>query len=151
MGPAQPREHAPILIVEDSPDDFMITRRALRRAGINGPLYHCEDGRDLRAFIARQAPYDGENYAQPPSLVLLDLNLPGENGCDVLAWLKSNPETLRLPVIILTTSIDERDVTACYANGANSFIKKAMDFNEFVVTLRALGRFWFDCVSLPQA
>lgn len=143
-------EHAPILIVEDSPDDFMITRRALRRAGVDSPLYHCSDGTDLRAFLDRRPPFDTDGYNTPPSLVLLDLNLPGENGRDLLVWLKANPDTCLLPVIILTTSIDERDVQACYASGANSFVKKNMDFNEFVSTLRTLGRFWFDCVSLPQ-
>ncbi|CAM2005761.1 response regulator [Acanthopleuribacter pedis] len=150
MGAAEPRDTAPILIVEDSPDDFMITRRALRRAGVNSPLYHCVDGTELRAFLQRRPPFDDEAYDQPPLLLLLDLNLPGEKGHDLLAWLKADPATRVLPVIILTTSIDERDVQACYARGANSFIKKNMDFNEFVSTLRTLGRFWFDCVALPQ-
>lgn len=137
-----------ILLVEDNPTDVLLTRRALTRAKVHNTLHVVEDGVEALAFLR----HEGQYARQPrPSLILLDLNLPRKDGREVLAELKHDPVLRRIPVVVLTTSRDEQDVTRAYDNHANCYITKPVDFNQFTEVVKAIDGFWFSVVALPPA
>lgn len=139
----------PLLLVEDSPEDFEATVRALRKAGLANPIVRCEDGDDALDFLHRRGRY-AEASAPRPGIVLLDLNLPGTDGREVLAEIKGDPALRSIPVVILTTSTDERDVERCYIAGANSYVKKPVDLDGFMRAIQRLKEFWFEIVIVPR-
>src|SRR5205823_192474 len=142
------RPQQAILLVEDSPEDYEATVRALRRDGLANPIFRCEDGDDALDFLHRR----GKHAAAPrPGIVLLDLNLPGTDGREVLAQVKTDESLRVIPVVILTTSADERDVEWCYAAGANSFMQKPVDLDGFMRSIKRLKEFWFEVVIVPRA
>ncbi|WP_439624344.1 response regulator [Gemmata sp.] len=145
MSPQQP-----ILLVEDSPEDYEATVRALRRAGLANPIVRCEDGDDALDYLFHRGRYAGGADAPRPGIVLLDLNLPGTDGREVLAAAKADPTLRRIPIVVLTTSTDERDVEKCYAAGANSYISKPVDLDGFMRAIRRLKDFWFEVVIVPR-
>ena len=122
----------PILLVEDSPEDTEATLRALKRAGMNSPVFHCESGDEGLDFLRHRGKYSNPANSPRPCVILLDLNLPGTDGREVLAEIKSDEQLKTIPVVVLTTSTDARDIENCYHMGANSYIKKAVDFERFV-------------------
>jgi len=136
----------PILVVEDSPEDFATIVRALRAAGVEHAIHRCEDGDEALEFVARRGRHAG---APEPAFVLLDLNLPGSDGREVLAVLKGSPATCHIPVVILTTSDDERDVRTSYRAGANGYVRKPVDLASFLETVQGIGRFWLRTALLP--
>jgi two-component system response regulator len=138
-----------ILLVEDSPEDFEATVRALRKAGLANPIVRCEDGDEALDYLHRRGRYTEAN-ASRPGIVLLDLNLPGTDGRDVLAEIKGDASLRSIPVVILTTSTDERDVERCYASGANSYVKKPVDLDGFMRAIQRLKEFWFEIVIVPR-
>lgn len=144
IGPRQP-----ILLVEDSPEDFEATVRALRRAGLVNPILRCEDGDEALDFLHQRGRFAEPGAAPRPAIVLLDLNLPGTDGRDVLAELKANPALRSIPVVVLTTSTDPRDVERCYHAGANSYIEKPVDLERFMQTIQRFTEFWFHIVVTP--
>jgi two-component system response regulator len=140
--------HQPILLVEDSPEDCETTERAFRRSGLKNPIHHCADGDEALDFLLRR----GKHAEAPrPGVVLLDLNLPGTDGREVLTEIKSHPDLKQIPVIVLTTSSDDRDVSACYKAGANSYIQKPVDLEGFMRAIERLNDYWFEVVILPKA
>lgn len=145
MGPQQP-----ILLVEDSPEDFEATVRALRRAGLANPILRCEDGDQALDYLHRRGAYADPARSPRPGIILLDLNLPGTDGRQVLDEIKAAPDLRPIPVVVLTTSTDERDVERCYAAGANSYIKKPVDLEGFMRAIQRLTDFWFEVVILPR-
>lgn len=134
-----------ILLVEDSPEDAEALIRAFRRAGIANPIVHLADG-DLALAYFRDL-----GSAPRPVLVLLDLNLPGTDGRDVLTRLKSAEATRDIPVLVLTSSANERDVAACYRSGANSYLQKPVAFADLLRTAEAILGYWFQTVLVPAA
>jgi CheY-like chemotaxis protein len=140
----------PILLVEDSPEDFEATVRALRRAGLANPIYRCEDGDEALDFLRRRGAYADPALAPRPGVILLDLNLPGTDGREVLDAVKADPALRTIPVIVLTTSTDERDVERCYSAGTNSYIKKPVDLEGFMRAIQRLKEFWFEVVIVPR-
>lgn len=143
--------HQAILLVEDSAEDVEATVRALRKAGLANPIRHCADGDQALDYLKRRGKYAPPADAPRPGVVLLDLNLPGTDGREVLAEIKSDAELKHIPVIILTTSSDERDVQRCYDAGANSYVKKPVDFDGFLQAIRRLSDYWFEVVILPKS
>jgi two-component system response regulator len=137
----------PILLVEDSPEDFETTKRAFRRSGLKNPILHCADGDEALDFLFRRGGYA---EAPRPGVVLLDLNLPGTDGREVLAEIKADSQLRQIPVIVLTTSSDERDVEACYSAGASSYIQKPVDLDGFMRAIERLNDYWFEVVILPK-
>lgn len=137
----------PILLVEDSPEDFEATQRAFRRSGLKNPIVRCEDGEEALDYLFRRGQY---SYAQRPGVILLDLNLPGTDGRQVLAEIKKDESLKQIPVVVLTTSADERDISACYNAGANSYIQKPVDIDGFVKAIERLNGYWFEVVILPK-
>jgi two-component system response regulator len=137
----------PILLVEDSPEDYETTERAFRRSGLKNPIQRCADGDEALDFLFRRGIHAD---APRPGVILLDLNLPGTDGREVLTEIKANADLKQIPVIVLTTSSDTRDVTACYSAGANSYIQKPVDLDGFMKAIERLNDFWFEVVILPK-
>ena len=136
-----------ILLVEDNPGDVRLTREALRRGRVANTLHVVGDGDEALAFLRREAPFEN---APRPGLVLLDLNLPGLDGRDVLAEVKSDPELRRVPIIVLTTSSADRDIARSYDLGANCFVSKPVALDDFLDVIRSFEGFWLTVVNLPS-
>lgn len=137
-----------ILLVEDNPVDVMMTRHALQDAKVFNNLHVAEDGEEATDFLYRNGRYSS---APRPDLILLDLNLPKKNGREILAEVKRDPDLLDIPVIILTTSEEEKDVTMCYQLHGNCFITKPVDMEQFTQVVRSIEGFWFTIVKLPAS
>ncbi|HEY3966387.1 MAG TPA: response regulator [Planctomycetaceae bacterium] len=140
----------PILLVEDSPEDTEATIRAFKKAGVPQPIFHCENGDEGLDFLYRRGKYIESSQAPRPSVILLDLNLPGTDGREVLAEIKKDERLRTIPVLVLTTSTDERDIEKCYQMGANSYIKKPVDFDSFLRAVERLVDYWLRFVVLPR-
>jgi len=139
-----------ILVIEDSDEDYEAFMRVIKT--IAGPfsIYRCEDGDTALDFLFQE-----ENYAEPaiaprPNLILLDLNLPGTDGREVLATIRSKEELNLIPVVVFTTSFNQKDVKFCYAQGVNGYILKPMGISALTDTLRTLFRYWFEFSMLPE-
>lgn len=143
-------ETQPILLVEDSPEDFETTERAFRKSGLNNPIFRCADGDEALDFLHRRGRYSDPKKAPRPGVILLDLNLPGTDGREVLNEIKTDPDLKQIPVIVLTTSKDERDIEVCYRCGANSYIHKPVDLDGFMKAIERLNDYWFEVVILPR-
>ena len=135
-----------ILLVEDNPGDVRLTKEALRRGRVANHLDVVGDGDSAIAFLRREGKYAD---AEMPDLVLLDLNLPGLDGREVLAEVKNDPALRRLPIIVLTTSSSERDIARSYDVGANCFVTKPVDLADFMEVVRSFEGFWLSIVKLP--
>ncbi len=140
----------PILLIEDSPEDLEMTVRSLQKAGLKNPIHHCRDGDEALDYLFHRGDYADSSNAQRPGIILLDLNMPGTDGREVLEELKKDKNLSLIPVIMLTTSADERDVQDCYGMGANSFIQKPLDFEGFMKAMTKLNDYWFEVVILPK-
>ena len=144
------RTNQPILIVEDSPEDYETAVRGLKRAGLANPIYHCVDGDDALDFLHRRGEYTNPADSPRPGIILLDLNLPGTDGREVLAEIKGDPSLKTIPVIVLTTSTDEIDIERCYQAGANSYVHKPVGLDGFMTALQRLKDYWFEIVVFPK-
>ena len=144
------RKNQVILIVEDSPVDYETTIRALKKAGGSNNIQHCEDGDQALDYLFHRGSYNDRNKYPLPGLILLDLNLPGTDGREVLAELKGCDELKKIPVIVLTTSSDEKDIEQCYEYGANSYIQKPVDIEGFFTAIERLTNYWLEIVLLPK-
>lgn len=131
-----------ILLVEDNPDDVDLTIRALEKNKILNKVVVACDGVEALDYLFGAGKYAGRNTSVLPELVLLDLKLPKVDGIDVLKQLRSNELTELLPVVILTSSKEEQDIINSYKFGANSYIRKPVDFNQFMEAVRQLGLYW---------
>ncbi|MES1241290.1 MAG: response regulator [Acidobacteriota bacterium] len=140
----------PILLVEDSPEDFEATQRAFRKSGLKNTLRRCEDGEEALDYLFHRGRYADPESAPTPGVILLDLNLPGTDGREVLAEIKNDERLKKIPVVVLTTSVDERDINVCYRSGANSYIQKPVDIDGFVKAIERLNDYWFEVVILPK-
>ena len=121
-----------ILIVEDSPEDYEAAERGLRESGLANPIFHCEDGDEALDFLLRRGKYSDPEKSPRPGIILLDLDLPGTDGHEVLSEIKKNDGIKKTPVVVLTTSTDKRDIVQCYENGASSYIAKPVNFSGFI-------------------
>jgi CheY-like chemotaxis protein len=140
----------PILLVEDSPEDYETTERAFRRSGLKNPIFRCADGEEALDFLYRRGKYADPQTSPRPGVVLLDLNLPGTDGREVLNEIKNDPDLKQIPVIVLTTSKDDRDIEVCYRCGANSYVQKPVDLEGFMHAIERLNDYWFEVVILPK-
>lgn len=146
-------EHADkvILLVEDNPDDEELTLRAFRRNNILNPVVVARDGEEALDYLFATGSYSGRDTRQQPQVVLLDLKLPKVDGLEVLRRLRADPRTRLLPVVILTTSNEERDILASYQLGANGYVRKPVDFDQFLEAARQLGLYWLVLNVPPPA
>jgi CheY-like chemotaxis protein len=137
-----------ILLVEDSPEDCAATIRAFKRSGFDSPIVNCGDGDSALDYLYRRGDYTAEDTARP-SLILLDLNLPGTDGRAVLEQVKADRGLCDIPVVILTTSSDPHDVSASYKAGANSYVQKPVDRDRLYNMAQQLKDYWFGVTILP--
>ena len=131
-----------ILLVEDNPDDEELTLRALSRNNIGNQVVVVRDGQEAIDWLEGTGPYATRNPNDVPALILLDLKLPKIDGLDVLRRLRATPRTAIVPVVILTSSREDRDRASGYYGGANSYVQKPVDFTSFVDAVRQLGMYW---------
>ncbi|AGB32948.1 response regulator receiver protein [Natrinema pellirubrum DSM 15624] len=139
-------EPARILLVEDNPGDVRLTKEAFKQGRIENDLYVVSDGTEALEFLSKHGEYAD---VPRPDLILLDLNLPGKDGEDVLEDLKADPKLQSIPVIVLTSSRAEEDIARSYELHANAYLTKPVDPDEFIETVRAFEKFWFSVVRLP--
>lgn len=131
-----------ILLVEDNPSDAALAMRAFEKNKLLNPVVHVEDGQEALDFLFAEGKYSDRDIEDLPALVLLDLKLPLIDGLEVLRRIREHVITRRAPVVILTTSKEEQDVAAGYDLGVNSYIRKPVDFNQFVEAIKQLGVYW---------
>ncbi|MAC78810.1 MAG: two-component system response regulator [Rhodobacteraceae bacterium] len=140
-----------ILIVEDNDDDFEAVERALtRQRQVANPIRRFRDGEEVWNYLTGNGKFSDTGVPRHPGLVLLDLNMPGIDGRQVLARIRSNHDLARIPVVIMTTSVDERDVEDCYAEGANTYLRKPVSWTEFSETVGQLYDYWFRFALRPK-
>ena len=145
------RKNRIILLVEDNTDDIELTRRAFEKSNILNQIVAVGDGEEALDYLFATGPYVGRDPIVMPQVVLLDLNLPKFNGLEVLRRLRADERTKRLPVVILTTSNEERDILGSYDLGANSYVRKPVDFVQFAEAARQLGLYWLVLNEQPPA
>ena len=131
-----------ILLVEDNPDDEALTLRALRKHNIGNKVFVVRDGAEALDFLFCTGAYADRDPNDIPQVTLLDLKLPKVDGLEVLRRLRADNRTCLLPIVILTSSNEERDLIEGYKNGANSYVRKPVDFSEFLEAVRQLGLYW---------
>jgi two-component system, response regulator len=131
-----------ILLVEDNPDDEELTLRALAKSKIVNPVVVAHDGVEALDYLYGRGVYAGRDVLEQPQVVFLDLKLPRIDGLEVLRQLRADARTRRLPVVILTSSAEDQDLTAGYELGANSYVRKPVDYTTFVDAVAQLGRYW---------
>ena len=148
MSPIPKGRPIEILLVEDSPEEAQLTMEALKDGRVNNRLHWVEDGEKAISFLSRE----GEYSASPrPDLILLDLRLPRMSGHEVLNEIKKHPSWKRIPVVIMTSSDDEKDVRSAYDHHANCYITKPVDIDKFMEAVRSIEDFWLTIVHLPAA
>ncbi|MBI5142974.1 MAG: response regulator [Nitrospirae bacterium] len=139
-----------LLLVEDNHQDEMLTLRALRKVNVANRIDVVRDGQQALDFLFREGEFADREGTDLPTVVLLDIGLPRLSGLEVLEQLRADPRTRLLPVVILTSSDEERDRLRSYENGANSFVRKPLDFTEFAETVARLGVYWLATNLPPQ-
>jgi CheY-like chemotaxis protein len=142
-------KNATILLVEDDPGDQELTRRALEDDVVHTDLRIVNDGKEALDYLRREGAFTDPDTSPRPDLILLDLNMPRIDGRQVLEQVREDPDISRIPVIALTTSDEEEDVLRSYDLGCKSFIKKPVEIDTFIDTIRELQHYWFELVTLP--
>jgi CheY-like chemotaxis protein len=138
-----------ILLVEDDANDVLLVQRAFQRTRGGVPILVTPNGVEAIKYLGGEPPYNDRATHPFPDIILLDLNMPKMGGLELLSWIRSQPNMKRLPVIVLTSSVQEADAMKAYEAGANSFVVKPNDFNQLVEAIRSLGDFWLDGTQLP--
>jgi CheY-like chemotaxis protein len=138
-----------ILLVEDEPDDEALTLRALQRNHVSNQIFVVRDGEEALDFLFARNDYSARDPNDLPKLILLDIKLPKMDGLEVLRQIRANPGTRLLPVVILTSSNEEQDLIEGYKSRVNSYIRKPVDFAQFVETIRELGLYWLGLNEEP--
>jgi len=140
----------PIIIAEDDEDDYLLTIEALKEAGVDTKIKWVKDGEELMNYLEPIGASQKQTRAEFPSLILLDLNMPRKDGREVLYEIKKSDTLRKIPVIVLTTSKADTDISHAYDLGVNSYIQKPVRFNEFVEVVKVLSNYWFNIVKLPD-
>jgi CheY-like chemotaxis protein len=140
---------SPILVVEDSSADFEAIQRAFKKLGMKNPVYHCESGEKALDFLYHKNEFSDEKSSPRPGVVLLDLNLPGTDGREVLKTIKADPSTKSIPVVVLTTSDSDKDIKECYQYGANSYMTKPANWEDFFKAIESFKTYCIGTSVLP--
>jgi len=139
-----------ILLVEDDPRDAEMTVRAIRKQHIANPLFVVRDGVEAVDFIFCRGAYEGRDVSSPPKVILLDLKMPKMNGLEVLKEIKTDERSRSIPVVVVTSSRENPDIRTAYTLGANSYVVKPVDSNEFIDAMSRLGLYWLLVNQSPR-
>ena len=139
-----------ILLAEDNPDDVLLTQRAFKKSNIANEIIVVKDGQEALDYLFAEGKYEGRDTSIMPEVILLDIKMPKMDGLEVLKIIREDLRTKHLPVVILTTSKEENDIVKSYCLGANSYIIKPMDFDQFVEAVRQLGLYWLVLNQKPK-
>lgn len=139
-----------ILLADDDAEDREMTRKALDRNRLANEFYTVADGEELLDFLHHRGAFAPPALSPEPGLILLDLNMPKMDGREALAQIKADPALRRIPIVVITTSQAEQDITRSYDLGSNSFISKPITLNGLVEVMRVLGQYWFQIVKLAE-
>jgi CheY-like chemotaxis protein len=139
----------PILIVDDNEDDYEAIARAFKKVGLVHPVSLCTTGQGAMDFLKQEGSFKQAGKAERPVLIMLDLNMPGMDGLQVLQRIRHDAALRQIPVVIWTTSSNEKDIDACYQMGANAYMQKPVIFEELIESVKRLKEYWFETVLLP--
>ena len=138
-----------ILMADDDEDDILLTQKALQKGKLLNTLYSVQDGEELLDYLFQRGEYTDPATAPRPGLILLDLNMPKKDGREALREIKSHAALQDIPIVVFTTSKAEEDIYRSYKLGVNSFITKPVTFENMIEVMQALGKYWFEVVTLP--
>ncbi len=138
-----------IVMADDDDDDYLLTKKALKESKLLNELYRVKDGEELLDYLKRRPPYDNPANYKRPGVILLDLNMPRKDGREALKEIKSDPALRDIPIVVFTTSKAEEDIYRTYQLGVNSFITKPVTFENLILVMQTLGKYWFEIVELP--
>ena len=150
MNGGAPNRMAEILLVEDNPNDLELALHALRKRKVTNHIHVARDGAEALDFLFAEGKYAGRDVRQTPNVVLLDLKLPLVDGLEVLAKVKSDPRTSHVPIVVLTSSREERDLVESYQLGVNSYIVKPVSFEQFTAAIEQLELYWILLNERPK-
>ena len=139
-----------MLVVEDSPEDYYAVRRGLDNAGYANSIVRCESGEEALDYLRGQGRYVNDKELRKPDLILLDLNLPGLSGGEVLEFIKTDASLYKIPVVVISTSGDPDDIEQSYAKGANCYMRKSLHEEKIMQDMQLLNDYWFGAVILPN-
>ena len=139
-----------LLVVEDSDEDFAVLQRLMKRMAVQNPIYRCADGDEVLEFLYQLGDYTDQDTVPRPSIILLDLNLPGTDGREVLEQLKQDGDLREIPVVVFTTSSNPKDIEFCYQNGANGYLVKPVNSLELQRTVQAFVNYWLEANTPPS-
>lgn len=138
-----------VLLADDDPDDWVLIKSALQETGIPMDLRMVLDGEELMDYLLLKGKYIDPALAPEPNLILLDLNMPRKDGREALAEIKADQALKRIPIVVLTTSREEQDISRCYELGASSYVKKPCSFGDLLDMVKIIGKYWLEIVELP--
>ncbi|HYW18607.1 MAG TPA: response regulator [Nodularia sp. (in: cyanobacteria)] len=141
----------PLLVIEDSNEDFEALSRIMKKQAVVNPVFRCTDGEEALDFLYHTGTYNDSQKFPRPSLILLDLNLPGTDGREVLEQIKHDKNLKYIPVVVFTTSSNPKDIEICYQYSVASYMLKPIDINRLVETIKTFITYWLDIVILPDA
>ncbi len=141
----------PLLVVDDSDIDFEILQSVVSRTVVDQLVFRCTDGDEALSFLFQTGEYADPDTAPRPGVILLDLNLPGTEGLDVLARVKQDDQLKSIPIVVLTSSTNPDHIKQCYQRGASSYVVKAMNTQKFIATLQSLIHFWLESAVLSYS
>ncbi len=144
------RRAVTILMAEDDPDDRLFCREALEQAHLSNKVHYVEDGQEMMDYLNHRGAYGDPQTAPLPGLILLDLNMPRKDGREVLQEIKADSRFRCIPVVVLTTSKAEEDILRSYDLGVSGYITKPVTFERLIDIMRAIGKYWFEIVELPN-
>ncbi|BAY20645.1 response regulator receiver protein [Calothrix sp. NIES-2100] len=150
VSPPHIKQTPPLLIVEDSNEDFETIQRFLSRSSMLVPIHRCINGDQALAFLYRTGRYTKPEIAPRPGMIVLDLNLPGTDGREVLHRIKQDDSLKTIPVVVFTTSNNPKDIQDCYKYGVNSYIVKPINFAQLKRDIQTLVDYWFEITTLPD-
>ena len=144
------KENSFILVAEDDEDHYLLIREAFEQSGLPHEIFRVKDGEELMEYLRKEGAYADFPGAKMPGVILLDLNMPKKDGRQALREIRANPETRKIPVIVLTMSRADTDIDLCYNLGANSYISKPLSFAQLIAFVKAFDDYWFQTVVLPH-
>ncbi len=139
-----------ILLIEDNEDDYEATLRSFKKNLFLNPIHWCKNGEDALNYLHKKQDYANNTAIKTPDLIMLDLNMPGIDGKQVLKTIKETDKLKKIPVIILSTSIDTKDIEQCYELGASTYIQKPVSFEGLTQAIRTMKDYWFGVAILPR-